>query len=329
MDGIRLALGAPGDDLRIRSVMFFTDGYIGNEKEVADLTKRMIGRSRIFSFGVGSAVNRYLLDEVAHAGRGYAEYVRPNEDAKRLVERFYQRIGKPYLTDIEIDWGTLAVSDARPTKIPDLSAFSPLVVHARYTKAASGDVIVKGRIAGKPFAQKIAVTLPDVEPKNAALSRLWARETIADLERMPHAQIDTEAVTKVALAHDLVTAYTSFVAIDVTETNGRDGAPARVRQPSEAPAGVDLGAAGGEVAYSAAASVARSPLPTSAGSSVKNELALEAAPGRRGGCAGCTTARSTGRSGLEALGLALGALSISAIRRRNRKHLDRSTPRSE
>ena len=328
MDGIRLALSAPGDDLRIRYVMFFTDGYIGNEKEVVDLTTRMIGRSRIFSFGVGSSVNRYLLDEVAYAGRGYAEYLRPREDAKQLVERFYQRIGKPYLTDVEIDWGNLAVNEARPTKIPDLSAFSPLVVHARYAKAGSGDVILKGRIAGKPFAQKIAVTLPEVEPKNASLSRLWARETIADLERKPQALIDTEAVTRVALAHNLVTAYTSFVAIDVTETNGRSGSPTKVRQPSEAPADVDLGAAGGEVAYSASPTVAMSP-PPSPGSSERYELAMEASPGRRGGCAGCTTARSDSRSGIEALGVALAALCISAIRRRNRRSLDLPTPRSE
>lgn len=327
MDGIRLALGAQGDDLRVRYVMFFTDGYIGNEKEVSDLTTRMIGRSRIFSFGVGTAVNRYLLDEVAYAGRGYAEYLRPHEDAKQLVERFYQRIGKPYLTDVTIDWGNLAVNDARPTKIPDLSAFSPLVVHARYAKAGSGDVIVKGRIAGKPFSQKIVVNLPDVEPKNASLSRLWARETIADLERRPAALIDAEAVTKVALAHNLVTAYTSFVAIDVTETNGRDGLPTQVRQPSEAPAGVDMGAAGGELANPASPTVAMSP-PSPGGDSRNYEATLEASPGHRG-CAGCTTTRSDSRSGLQAIGVALAALCISSIRRRNRKRLDLPTPRSE
>lgn len=326
--GIHAALASPGDDLRIRYVMFFTDGYIGNEKDVIDLTKREIGRARIFSFGVGSSVNRYLLDEVAYAGRGYAEYLRPREDAKQLVDRFYQRVGKPYLTDVEIDWGNLAVNEARPAKIPDLSAFSPLVVHARYTKAGTGDVTVKGRIGGKPFAQKISVTLPDIEPKNASISRLWARETIADLERKPKGTIDTEAVTRVALSHDLVTAYTSFVAIDMTESNGREGLPNQVRQPSEAPGDVDLRSAGGEVSYAGAQTALDPPSP-SPGSSDRYAMTLEASPGRRGGCAGCTTARSDRRSGLEAFGAALAALAIFAIRRRNQRPLDRSTPRSE
>jgi Ca-activated chloride channel homolog len=322
--GIHAALASPGDDLRIRYVMFFTDGYIGNEKDVVDLTKREIGRARIFSFGVGASVNRYLLDEVAHAGRGHAEYLRPREDAKQLVDRFYQRIGKPYLTDVEIDWGNLAVSDARPTKIPDLSAFSPLVVHARYAKAGSGDVIVKGRLGGKPYAQKISVTLPDVEPKNGSISRLWARETIADLERKPKGSIDGEAVTQVALSHDLVTAYTSFVAIDITQTNGRSGLPTMVRQPSEAPADVDLRSAGGEITGVQAGMAA----PPADSERVHYAMA-EGAPGHRGGCAGCTTARSDRRSGLEAFGAVLAALGISAIRRRNRRRLDRPTPRSE
>lgn len=171
------------------------------------------------------------------------------------------------------------------------------------------------------------MTLPDVEPKNGSISRLWARETIADLERKPKGAIDTAAVTQVALSHDLVTAYTSFVAIDMTETNGRSGLPTQVRQPSEAPAGVDLSAAGGEVSYAGAEAALAPPTP---GDSERHYTAtLDAAPDRHGGCAGCTTARSDARSGLEAFGAALVASCILAIRRRNRRGLDHSTPRSE
>lgn len=302
--------------------MFFTDGYIGNEKDVIDLTKREIGRARIFSFGVGSSVNRYLLDEVACAGRGFAEYLRPREDSKLLVLRFYQRIGKPYLTEVEVDWGNLAVSEPRPAKLPDLSAFSPLVLHARYAKAGTGDVIIKGRIAGKPWSQKISVALPEVEPKNGSISRLWARETTADLERRPKVQVDAEAITKVALAHHLVTAYTSFVAIDMTETNGRTGLPAQVRQPSEAPADVDLSSAGGQVAYAGA------PMPVSPGSSERSTLAAEAAPGRHGGCAGCAMSTEQFPRNLAGLAASPMALSVLVFRRRNQRGMDRSTPGS-
>src|SRR5262249_9523986 len=115
--GIHAALSSRGDEHRVRYVVFMTDGYIGNENEGLALTRREIGKARIFSFGVGNSVNRYLLDEVAIAGRGFAEYLRPNEDPKELVDRFYRRIGKPYLTDITIDWGGLAVTEARPSAL--------------------------------------------------------------------------------------------------------------------------------------------------------------------------------------------------------------------
>ena len=319
--GIHAALSTPGDDMRVRYVMFFTDGYIGNEAEVLALTRREIGRARIFSFGVGASVNRYLLDEVAIAGRGFAEYLRPREDAKKLVDRFYQRIGKPYLTDVEIDWNGLAIEDAQPAKLPDLSAFSPLVVHARYAKAGKAQVTIKGRVGMRPFATKLDVVLPESEPNNAAISRLWAREKIAQLERHPEGMSeDAAAITRIALAHDLVSKYTSFVAIDVVpRANAIPGTmPSVVNQPNEAPADVDLRSAGGTVAYGSA------PMP--AESLARAELASPP-PFRSGGCAGCMTssAHDPVSSGAGLLGC-LAGVAIIAIRRKKRGYVDRSTP---
>lgn len=115
--------------------------------------------------------------------------------------------------------------------------------------------------------------------------------------------------------------------VDMTETNGKSGLPAQVRQPSESPAGVDLAAAGGEVSYAGSATALAPPSPGSVDSSERYTLAMES--GRRGGCAGCTTARSDRRSGLEAFAALLAASCIFAIRRRNRRGLDRPTPQSE
>ncbi len=304
--GIHAALSSPGDEARIRYVMFMTDGYIGNEHEVFALTRKEIGNARIFSFGIGSSVNRYLLDEVAIAGRGFAEYLRPHEDGSALVERFYRRIGKPYLTDIEVDWGGLAVMDARPQALPDLSAFSPLVLHARYAKAGEGDVTIKGKIAGRPFAKKLHVVLPAVEPKNEAISRIWARETIAELERVPRGSRENDqAITNLALEHNLMTRFTSFVAIDsAAPPANRTGSPTLVNQPSEAPQGVDIEAAGGVITHGGPSA----PAPDHE----RAELA-DVTP-HRGGCAGCTTARANVSSAWSFL--AIAGVAILALRRR-------------
>ncbi|MBX3233887.1 MAG: VWA domain-containing protein [Labilithrix sp.] len=303
--GIHAALSLPGDESRTRYVVFMTDGFIGNDAEVIALTRREIGRAHVFSFGVGSSVNRYLLDEVAIAGRGYAEYMR-GDDAAELVDRFYTRIGLPFLTDIEIDWGGLAVTDTRPTALPDLSALSPLVLHARYTKPGEGDVTIKGRVGGRPRTQKLHVVLPAEARDHGAIEKLWARETIAGLERVPRAKLNVVEITRVAVTHGLMSKYTSFVAIDSAGPGNDHGSPLLVNQPSQAPADLDLESAGGRVLHA-------EPMESHG----ERYALIDAAP-HHGGCAGCTTA-PTPRSPSAALTLALALLVLIQRRRLTRR----------
>ncbi len=304
LDGIHAALTAEGDASRIRYVVFMTDGYIGNEREVIDLTRKEIGHARIFSFGIGGSPNRYLLDEVAIAGRGKAEYLGPHEDASALIERFYQRIGKPYLTDISIDWGGIEASQSEPVAIPDLSAFEPLVLYARYRGKPNGTITVRGKLAGKAYEQSFKVALDDANIERSPIERLWARARIAGLERSEHWQgSQQDGITELALAHRLVTAYTSFVAIDSVVTG--DAAQKTVAQPNEAPFGVDLGMAGGEYA--------------SGGGGGQNYPAapmVDAMEVHGGGCAGCTTSAPGSDSRAWLVAIALSAL----VMRRRRDH---------
>ena len=118
--GIRAALDLPHDPARLRVVAFLTDGYIGNEDEVLALVAERLGPSRLFSFGVGTAVNRYLLEEMAELGRGAVQVVRPDEDTDAAVATFAARIARPLITDLTVDWNGLAVEDVSPAAIPDL-----------------------------------------------------------------------------------------------------------------------------------------------------------------------------------------------------------------
>ena len=248
--GVHAALSAAGDPERLRYVVFMTDGYIGNEAEVLGLTQRELGNSRVFGFGVGSSVNRYLLTEVSIAGRGAAEFLRPNEDATSMVERFYERIGRPYLVDVALDWGAAGVRETFPTPVPDLSAFQPLVIYGRYSEPGRRTLRVRGRLGRRPFEQTVSIDLPARETANEAVSRLWAREKIASLERAMHRNGQSaeliESITATALEHHLVSQYTSFVAVDDTPSDSaQNGNPLQISQPNEAPQGVDLRAAGG------------------------------------------------------------------------------------
>jgi Ca-activated chloride channel family protein len=312
--GIHAALTAPGDVNRVRYVVFMTDGYIGNEKEVVALTKKEIGNAHIFSFGIGSSVNRYLLDEVAIAGRGKAEYLGPHEDATTLVDRFYQRIGRPYLTDISIDWGGIQTSEMEPAFIPDLSAFEPLDVHVRYTGKPNGTITVRGRIAGKPYEQAFKVALEESDPEHAPLERLWARARIAGLERAEHWQGSmSDLISGLALEHRLLTQYTAFVAIDTASAGAM--AAMRVAQPNEIPAGVNIGAAGGTVVAGTTQNLPAPPEYAGGGGHGEAYDAAEVeAVHAHGGCAGCSTTPARGAS----QSILLVLLTLFGIRRSRR-----------
>ncbi len=245
--GIHAALTLPGDPMRLRYVMFLTDGYIGNEAEIVALAHREIGTTRIFAMGIGTSVNRYLLDEVAAVGRGVAEYLRPGEDSENLIRRFYTRIADPWLTDVSIDWGGLDVHDIDPSPFPDLSSLQPMVLFARYLRPGIAAVTIHGRVAGRPYSQSVPVILPAVEADHHAIGTVWARARIATLvrEQSVHgAHPDTTAaITRIALEHHLMSPYTSLVAVDNQVTG--QGFSRTVVQPVDGPEGVDLVAAGG------------------------------------------------------------------------------------
>ncbi len=239
--GVRAALEAPKDPYRLRMVMFLTDGYIGNETEILGRVGEVLGDARIFAFGIGSSVNRYLLDRLAEAGRGVAEYLRPGEPSDVLVSRFSERITDPVFTQLELDWGGLEVVDVEPAALPDLFAGQPLEVHARYRSGGRGTVTLRGWAGTRRLELQQRVDLPSRTADNAAQARLWARSRIARLEMAKVRAGDSgplvEEITELALAHRLMTAYTSFVAVD-RSTVRDDGELVTIDQPVPMPEGV-------------------------------------------------------------------------------------------
>ncbi len=239
VQGIEAALAPATAPDRVRFVVLMTDGYIAHEAEVFRAVHEGLGQSRMFAFGVGSAVNRYLLTRVAEVGRGDVQVVLPGESAEAAADRFHDRIGRPYLTDVQIDWGDLAVENAYPRRLPDLFADRPLVVHAQYRRGGTSEVVIRGRVAGRAFEQRVSITLPDAGEPRDALASIWARTRIRDLmTAMALRPSDglREEVTQMGLRHHLLTEWTAFIAID--ERSRVTTGSTRVDQPSQLPAGL-------------------------------------------------------------------------------------------
>ncbi len=245
MKAIDACLTPQPDPKRLRVICFMTDGYVGDDFAILDTIKKKIGNARLFSFGIGNGVNRFLLDGMARMGRGAVEYVTLQEEGKGAAERFYERIGKPVLTDISIDWNGLPVYDTYPNQIPDLFSAQPVIIKGRYDKPMSGTVIIHGRLGGRPWEERIKVSLPGHEEENGALPALWARARIGDLmaldyEGTQRGKTDPkikEDIIATALSYQLMSQFTSFVAVEEKVVN-EGGVQKKVAVPVEMSDGV-------------------------------------------------------------------------------------------
>ncbi len=244
MKAIRAALDPSDSQEHVRIVCFMTDGYIGNDMAiVGEIQKHP--NARVFAFGIGNSVNRFLLDKMAGHGRGEVEYVGLQDDGSAAAKRFHERVQHPLLTDISIDWDGLDVSEVYPKRLPDLFSAKPLIVKGRFMTPGKGTLRLRGKVAGRSVVRKIDVEFPGNEPEHDVLATLWARTKIADLMAQDYNGIQKgttkrnvkEAITQLGLDYRLLTQFTSFVAVEeMIITEG--GQPRRVDVPVEMPDGV-------------------------------------------------------------------------------------------
>jgi Ca-activated chloride channel family protein len=244
MNAIRAALAPSDSQDHVRVVCFLTDGFVGNDLDIiAEVQKH--ANARVFAFGIGNSVNRFLIEGMARAGRGESEVVTLNDKADVAAHRLYERLRSPVLTDVSIDWGGLPVTDVFPKNPPDLFSARPLVVSGRYTAATAGTIHIRGQRAGESFARDIPVTFTSDATSSNILSRFWARRKIDDLMSQDLAGLQSgnmkpevkQEITQLGLSYRLMTQFTSFVAVEerVVTTGGQ---PHRVEVPVEMPDGV-------------------------------------------------------------------------------------------
>ncbi len=240
LSGIRAALATPHDPEKLRFIAFLTDGYIGNESEIFDELRHGLGASRVFSLGVGSSVNRFLLEGMARLGRGAVGYLLHDEQPGPAIAELWDRISRPAMTDVTIDWNGARVLDVCPSRLPDLFVGRPIALSARFEGPAPSSVRVHGRIAGQPTVLDVPLVASTTEDAAVALPALWARRRIQGLSDFAEVEghgRDDAGVRSLALAHGLVSPFTSFVAVDASgRTIGDHGYTVPVLVPM--PAGV-------------------------------------------------------------------------------------------
>jgi Ca-activated chloride channel family protein len=277
MKAIRAALDPSDAQDHIRVACFMTDGEVGNDFEIIHEVQKHTN-ARVFSFGIGSSVNHFLLDNMARYGRGEVEYVGLNDDGDAAAKRFHQRVRTPVLTDVWIDWGGLPVSEFYPQRIPDLFSAKPVIVVGRYHGAVKGTIHLRGKVAGRDFDRAIALNLQASEASHDVIGTMWARAKVEDLMSRDLAGAQTgqqkpeirDQVTQLGLDYAIMTQYTSFVAVEEKTVTEPGKQPRRIEVPVEMPEGVsyegiygDRGTGMGTMAGSAGPMRAYSAAPSS------------------------------------------------------------------
>jgi Ca-activated chloride channel family protein len=255
LSALETAYGLPRPDARIaRSVVVVTDGYVGVEAQAFRLVRERLSEASCFAFGIGSSVNRGLIEALARAGQGEPTVVLKPGDAKAAADRLERIIAAPVLSQIRWSAENLDLRDVLPGALPDLLAERPVTLLGRYRGTPGGKIVLTGQSATGPYRREIDLSAAEPRGENGPLRFLWARrwvELLLDEEHLGAAKEIEEAITEIGLAHHLLTPYTSFVAVD-SEVVNRGGAGDTVKQPLPLPEGVSDLAVGGDLKQPAA-----------------------------------------------------------------------------
>ncbi len=272
LPALKRVLALPKREGASRSFVIATDGFVTVETEAFDLIRSQLGDANFFTFGIGSSVNRYLLEGMARVGAGEPFIITKPDEAPEKAEKFRRYIQSPLLTRIKLDTGGFDAYDPRPAAIPDVFAERPVIVSGKWKGEPKGNITLRGLTGEKPYSASIDVGKVKPEDANAALGYLWARSAVTELSdynRLSSNDARVKEITDLGLKYNLLTAYTSFVAVD-TLARRQGGEPETVQQPLPLPEGVSDLAVGGPgaphpMASRAFSAVPMAPPPPSAG----------------------------------------------------------------
>ena len=248
LPALNRALSLPKTEGYSRTIVIATDGYVSVEEQVFDVMRNRLGDANMFAFGIGTSVNRHLIEGMARVGMGEPFVITRPDEAAAKAAQFRKLIQSPVLTAINIDFGEFDVFDVEPRSIPDVMADRPVIIFGKYRGHPGGTIEIRGISGDHNFVRKINPAEAGSRQANGALHYLWARHRISllsDYNRLRPNDDRIQEVTRLGLHYNLLTAYTSFVAVD-SQVRLVDGQATTVKQPLPLPQGVSDYAVGNQ-----------------------------------------------------------------------------------
>jgi Ca-activated chloride channel homolog len=247
LPALRTAFSLPAPDSMSRSFVIVTDGYVDVEAEAFDLVRSSLAKANVFAFGIGSSVNRHLIEGLARCGQGEPFIVTDAELAEPLAKKFAKYVSTPVLTRVTATFEGFNAYDVEPVSLPDVLADRPVIVFGKWRGQPQGKIVLSGISGGGAYRSDNDVFAAKRLENADGLSRLWARSRIArldDLAGLNRSEDHQGQITSLGVTYNLLTRFTSFVAVDEVV---RRTTPTleTVKQPLALPAGVENSAVGG------------------------------------------------------------------------------------
>jgi len=242
LPALKKALNLKGTEGYARSFVIATDGYVSVEKEVFDLVRNNMDKANFFAFGIGTSVNRLIIEGLAHVGMGMPFVITKQEEATATALKFRQYVQNPVLTHISVIYNKFDVYDVEPLSIPDVFSERPVLIYGKYRGTPSGNITIKGMNGEGEYESRLLASTAKVSESHSALRYLWARErirTISDYASLGYGGDDEykPEIIELGLKYNLLTSYTSFIAID-NDIRNKEGNSTTVNQPLPLPEGV-------------------------------------------------------------------------------------------
>lgn len=239
LSALQSALGYQQSGL-LRQVVFVTDGSIGYEDSVINAVTKQLRSARLFTVGIGSAPNQWFMRKVAQAGRGSAEFISHIDEVVPVMGDLLFKLEAPALTNITVEFDDPQTNYV-PNPIPDLYANDSVIVAAKLGEQ-SKSFTVSGHWGDTLWEQNI--DLSDAPIVNTGLSTVWAQRTIESLEDKQRTHSDQDyyrsAILNIALEHQLLSRYTSFLAVEAQPVRPQENNLATAKIPNLIPHGNDM-----------------------------------------------------------------------------------------
>lgn len=237
----------------VRQVVFITDGAVGNENALFEIIRQRLGQVRLFTVGIGSAPNSHFMRKAAEYGRGASVQIGDLNEVQAQMQALFAKLESPLVTDLEVRWPVGVKVEAYPKRLPDLYRGEPVRLVAKFeagalAHAGSGEVVISGRLAGRRFTRSLSLEKITPDTAGKSIGSLWARAKIDVLQgrqrALRGAVATSEArdglrveIVQLALAYQLASPYTSFVAVEETPVRPQAAPLKSAAVPNAVPGG--------------------------------------------------------------------------------------------